>query len=727
MSTGDLKDNLPVKRRECSCGSERCLITQLSNLDRSLLPEIQSYRYRRCEACDLKYEIIFRGAVPTLEAVDSSASHDSEKSMGVEPTTAESPLPLKSAEPIGIAALCDYADSKDSSAASVEEVRRNSFSDRLWAAEATASYSAASGGDEDIVYPPDHVESLITVNSDKSGGSDNAFTSGGENCSVYSDEIAERPITLEIPLKGPDAPRICVKLSPYTITTVDLDTGRAATSKIVQTMMSTRAKGSKSQPTTPTNADRLPLRASVETLPPMSPQRKVTIRAKFIGCRKASRYNDGSDASPNASQTKQSPKANGISNQTNLSVRKTPSRSRAPESHAYKDNYAPPSRRSSVCQYVTPRIKQQMSDAAPNWSVDEMLSRSRSSNSRVGGPLVAGRSVSGNNSNSLVYMRPRPPWHPKRSEGRGSLYEASSSDVSSSVSRQRRAAAKGKAKSPTKLRRSESSSSLTDSVSNRSAASHCPPKVERKRAEISDAGENPKTAFNRLARGERIYCTFRGVVVPKSRPCAQPATGRVVESRDTCREHLTTRSPRRTPASSPFRMDHMYEEYVNVDSDSDDTCYASETSSNEDCSCERSAAAKCCANEVRSVITRDYGCDNRVATPPRCRSGRVQQYAQCCESEVCSPTSDSYECDCTCTKPSCGGTGASPPSIAIHVCHHCADQPNGTVCSAATYASANGCHSPGVSPGNPWQRRTPPSAPNVVYQYTNSGVVVDNY
>ncbi|GBE58760.1 hypothetical protein, conserved [Babesia ovata] len=720
MSASDIKEELPVKRRECACGSERCLITYLSKLDRSLLPELRSYRYRRCEACNLKYDIILGGAVPTLETVDSSASLDRGNSMGVEPAHIESPVSRKSSDEIGIAALCDYPAS--------EKVRRDTLSNRLWADEATTSNSGGSESCKDPVYSPDRLKSLATENSGDLGISENNFVLGGDDSSGDSYEVASHTTTRHAPLKSCNASGIRVNLTPFTVTTVDLDTGRTTTTKVEHIEMGTRTKGSKTQPNTPTNADRIPVKASTASVSPLSPQRKVTIRAKFIGCRKVPGYNDGCDASPSASSTKQTPKAAVVSNQPNVAARKTPSRPRAPETHSYKDNYTTATRRSSVSPLTPSKIKQPTFDTAPSWSVDEMLSKSRRANSRIGGSSVAGRSVNRRGSNSFIYMRPRPPWYPKRSDGRGDVYDVPSLDVSSSVSRHRRPAPKGKAKSATKLRTSESSSSLVGSIYNRRMVSPCSSKVERKRVETSEEGEEiPKTTLNRLATGERVYCTFRGVIVPKSRSGGQQSTRRIVEPRDSCREPMTMRSSRRMPASSPARVENMYEEYVNINSDSEGTCYASEMSSNEDCSCECSVASKRgSSNEVCQVITRENGCRSRMAIQPHCGSDRVQQYAQCCEDSTCSPRADSYECDCAYTKPSHGSSRVSSPSVVVHVCEHCADQPDGTVCSAATNASANGYYSPSASPSNPWRRTTPP-APNVVYQYTNSGVVLDNY
>lgn len=59
----------------CPCKCERCLITELSKLDRELLPYIKEPKYRNCEPCNKKYDLILRRGSKNSRCPPSGAKH----------------------------------------------------------------------------------------------------------------------------------------------------------------------------------------------------------------------------------------------------------------------------------------------------------------------------------------------------------------------------------------------------------------------------------------------------------------------------------------------------------------------------------------------------------------------------------------------------------------------------------------------------------------------------
>ncbi|ORM40126.1 uncharacterized protein BXIN_1333 [Babesia sp. Xinjiang] len=700
-STSD-KERLVVSDK-CACGSENCWITQLSHLDREVLPDIRVARCGRCEPCLMKYNIILHGTSTPENSSDvkRETTKTKEVSMGSEDIKVETPISSSNSIDSQIVALCDYVPT--STTQNTEKGNRSS-TDRLWAKEVSKTGSATSDIANSPLFGFDQLNSLGVDRVDTVDGLSNHPTEYIEK--DKSKTVEPAAVKLPVTRAAESAVRsegIEVKLRPFTVTTVDLDSGTVTVAETTKVEMRTAAQDISGCNTLQGSMDGVPDNTphSSQLEEHATPRRKMTVRTKIYGPRNTLKNNLCCPSNNTLGTSKNTARSTGYSYNIKVSTRNSPLRCRLPDSPRAKvDTGLSRGSSYSGSKSITSKTKQRSRESMSSGSVDGSSSksgfqpprRSRLSNQQL---------YRSSNSKGSNASEERPPWYPMRSTNRWDHYEVQETPVVTGGG-QRTKGSKTKSKSSPKVRTVNVPPLIIEPVYDISGLANQTRKSGKKKGRQSGQRLDGKTSeqLGGLELGNPVYCSFRGIVLPRSIQRDPATTRRVVT--------LGSGKANTYACCTDERCEEQHFQY-----DSDDTCYVSEDC--DYCGCVDVSPCSCGSGTLGGAECGHELQNDHLNFP--------QHTVQCID-----PRSMCYECTCS---PNCKSvvecevdTYGNSHSITTHVCEYCSTQPDGTVCPTSTFYSSL------TPPRTGYRRATPATTdarPYVVYRSGRQGAIYNGY
>ncbi|GIX61505.1 uncharacterized protein BcabD6B2_09400 [Babesia caballi] len=699
MNTDAPGGTQPAEGQECQCGCERCLITYLGKVDRALLPKIRIPCYRRCEPCKLKHDIILRRPATTeiKDEVRKPYTPVNGVSMGGGQNKQHNPAVIETeAGATSLASGNSFSVEKPNPRQ--EEFITPEAEEKRETGAIGADSEAAVGNGETPGREGLAGEDSVEVEPKESAIGQTPTVTAPENSTIQPNvtdcELVETADTAsQVSPESPVASRVSrilscdVRLLPFKVTTLDLDSGLVSVAEPSDNEMAPDSR-----------------RSSPRSNQPASPGKTVTIRAKICGNRGFVACKTSKTAVPTTAATKSAGKPGNYCQVD--TARKAPGRQAAPETSAYR---RPP--KTSVYSPKAPpaKIKSNSYESMSSRSVEDFLSKSSFTSSRRSIGLSSQNfcRTATSNASRMSSIESRPPWYPLRSPSRGERDEIPGPKVGAPAPRQHKLT---KAKSTIS---SKSKASTAGRPGNERVADLCDarsPKQEKRKQSLSASSRGAyKNGRDFLEMGERVYCTFRGVMHPLNNRKARPSAFVGNVARGTARASTTSRSMSYVPATNLHDCsDDQCEECV---SESDATCYASDGQSSDCSSCE---------------CVKVSGCGNRG-----CGQEREQETDICSCCAANQQQVGSTHCTCpnvisrNCYYAGASGRTARPrggsPWQAADNCNCCTVALDGARCNTSVPRYARPCEYLS-GPGVMVQRRAVPVAGNrsvLTYQYAN--------
>ncbi|GFE53406.1 hypothetical protein BaOVIS_008100 [Babesia ovis] len=659
MSSRKSDRDRPSEGNKCKCGSPHCWITYLSKLDKSLLPEIRVQRCGRCEPCLDKQKVILGGApVHTEEYKEKGTPANNIYEHNEEPATV-SPVDTSNTSQIEINPLSKFVNTETGGTSARSDDQHLPKTDTSRATEDSTSTTADCTSLQPHLLTPEQSHGLETAATD-SVGEVSKPSEDIQSAVKEEAKLACTEYTLN-PEEGKTQPDIIeINLKPFTVNTVNLDTGEVTVAERMDSKISkcTNFCPKREVKTYTMEYENRNLQQDDREVS-SSRTRKMTIRTKILGPRSYQRNGTPFRDDPNHNSARVTPRIKSCSYQVKLSSRSAP----RPRSTDYPTSKAVTLPTGSVTRTarksVHSKCKQVTVDSGTNYSVDDVLSRSRTQQhgrGRTSSNTL--NNLSRQNSNGSI--ADRPPWYPLRSSCRWDKEEESIVPVSNSALRRMRSSrmkAKPLEKLPTITPTHSTARSLYDNNSSINRYNKVP-----KRKGKTPFVDITKTSLTGIEPGIPVYCSFRGVRLPTSR-------GNKHESR---RCLVTVNTTTDTPCECCSEDRYQQQRYKY---DSDDTCYLSDTNGTYSCVSVNVASRKgngkqyggCrkCINDLQ----KDF--ETLSIHNGHCEDSNSNY---CCNIPNCQKQVIDYDADYF----------GDSPTVVVHVCEYCAGLPDGSLCPSST-------------------------------------------